>query len=197
MKREELPELHYITPIDNVPSILNSGILSHRLATQIIHRSVAMAEIQDRRAKVVVPNGMPLHEYANLYICGRNPMLYKRKNEHAELCVIRVGTDVLDIPGAVVTDSNASSPYVRFAAAPNGLSYVNQELTFAVRWTDPDPIQYWRQKSRKCAEVLIPNKVDSSFILGAYVSNDESRDLLISLAPGFPLEVNRSIFFLG
>jgi hypothetical protein len=49
MKREELPELHYIAPIDNVLSILKSGILSHRLAEQIAHKSVAMEEIQDLR----------------------------------------------------------------------------------------------------------------------------------------------------
>lgn len=197
MRREDLAELHYITPIDNVPSILGAGILSHRLASRITHRSVAMPEIQDQRSKVVVPNGMPLHEYANLYICGRNPMLYKRKDQHAELCVMRVSPEVLDIPGTVVTDGNAASPYVLFAAAPDGLSHVDRDLTFAHYWTDPDPIQYWRRKSRKCAEVLVPNTINPSFLLGAYVSSDESLKQMNSIAPNFPVEVNRSIFFLG
>jgi len=196
MKHEDLTELHYITPIDNILSIMRLGILSHRLAAQVAHKSVAMAEIQDRRKKVVVPNGMPLHEYANLYICGRNPMLYKRKDQHAELCVVRISTEVLDIPGTVVTDGNAASPYVLFAAAPEGLSYVDRDLTFARYWTDPDPIQYWRRKSHKCAEVLVPNKINPSYILGAYVSNNESLKQMNSIAPSFPVEVNKSIFFL-
>ncbi len=34
MKREELDELHYITPIVNVASILSKGILSHQLAAR-------------------------------------------------------------------------------------------------------------------------------------------------------------------
>lgn len=197
MKREELPELHYIAPIDNVLSILKSGILSHRRAEQIAHKSVAMEEIQDLRSKVTVPKGMPLHEYVNLYICGRNPMLYKRKDRHAELCVMRVRTEVLDIPGTVVADGNAASPYVLFAGAPDGLSYINRDFAFAQYWTDPDPIQYWQRKSRKCAEVLVPEKVNPSYLLGAYVSNEESLKRMNSIAPGFPVEVNKNIFFLG
>ncbi len=78
MERHELTELHYITPIGNVPSILRQGILSHIRLQRVEHESVAMEEIQDRRAKVIVPGGLKLHEYVNLYICARNPMMYKR-----------------------------------------------------------------------------------------------------------------------
>ena len=72
MKREDLDALHFITPIANVLSILTHGIMSHRRATKLPHQSIAMAEIQDRRQKVVIPNARPLHEYVNLYICARN-----------------------------------------------------------------------------------------------------------------------------
>ncbi len=71
MERHELQDLHYITPIGNVPSILQQGILSHAGASRLQHQSVAMQEMQDRRARVRVPGGRPLHEYANLYICAR------------------------------------------------------------------------------------------------------------------------------
>ncbi len=67
MKRKELDELHYITPIANAPGICKNGILSSRRAGKLPHQSVAMQEVQDLRAKVVVPGGRPLHEYANLY----------------------------------------------------------------------------------------------------------------------------------
>jgi hypothetical protein len=68
MKRNELEELHYITTIRNVPSIMSKGILSHKLVRKIDHNSVAMEVIQERREKKVVPGGRPLHEYVNLYI---------------------------------------------------------------------------------------------------------------------------------
>ena len=55
-----------------------------------------------------------LHEYANLYLCARNPMLYKRRESHGTLCVLRVSTDVLDLPGVVLTGGNAASDYTAF-----------------------------------------------------------------------------------
>jgi len=151
MERHELQELHYITPVCNVPSIMQKGILSHVSAAQLSHASVAMQEIQDRRAQIRVPGGRRLHEYANLYICGRNPMLYKRLDQRRQICVLSVSTDVLDLPGVVITDGNAGSDYVQFRPAPGGLSSVDRELTFAEYWTSPDKLDSWRRKAAKCA----------------------------------------------
>lgn len=109
MDRDDLKELHYIKPIDNVPSILMHGILSHKRAARLTHSSVAMQAIQDLRATKVVPGGRKLHEYDNLYICARNPMLYKRLEMRDQICVLVVGPDVLDLDGSVVTDQNAAS----------------------------------------------------------------------------------------
>src|SRR5947209_19956000 len=110
MTRDELHELGYIAPIATVPSILELGILSHNRAKKVDHRDIALQEVQDRRAKVIVPapgGGRRLHDYANVYICPHNPMLLKKKAIHDEICVLRVSPAVLDIPGAVVTDMNA------------------------------------------------------------------------------------------
>lgn len=197
MKRRELPELHYITPIRNLPSICRSGILSHRRAEKISHQSVALEVIQDRRARVSVPGGRPLHEYANLYICARNPMLFRRLDQHLTLCVLRVSTDVLDVEGVVVTDQNASSDYRRFAPAPRGLAIVDYELTFAERWTDPDRIEYFRRKSAKCAEVLVPNSISLHFLMGAYVSCESALTRISETGVDLAAEINRHLFFFG
>lgn len=197
MTRDELEELHYITPVANVRSILNRGILSHKLAAELDHKSVAMHEIQDRRTNVVVPGGRPLHEYANLYICARNPMLYKRHEQHRSLSVLRIHTDVLDIAGAVIADSNASSDYARFSASPGGLGLIDQSLIFATYWTHPDdPIAEWRHKAAKCAEVLIPDRVPVRYIAGAYASCEKARDELASVAPDIEVILNPRLFFL-
>ena len=197
MRRDELDELHYITPIANVPSICELGILSHRRASRVEHQSVAMPEIQDRRAHVVVPGGRPLHEYANLYICARNPMMYLRRGQDAELCIFRVSTNVLDLPRVVVTDANAAadSPYVRFAAAPGGLRIVDRGLTFAEYWTSPDLFEQYRRKSAKCAEVLVPDLVPPRFLIGAYVSSENSRTQFDGLSENVAATVNPHIFF--
>ena len=122
MNRDELRELQFITPIANILSIVEHGILSHVRAARLPHSSVAMPAMQDRRSQVVVPGGSRrLHEYANLYICARNPMLYLRR--HQEICVLAVSPDVLDLPDVIVTDQNAGGDYVSFRPAPDGLRF--------------------------------------------------------------------------
>jgi len=196
MERHELQELHYITPICNIPSILQYGILSYVRFTHIEHRSVAMATVQDRRASVRVPGGRPLHEYVNLYICARNPMLFKQQAEHQTICVLSMSPDVLDLPGVIVTDSNASSEYVRFAPAPDGLQIVDRDRTFAEYWTDPDPIQQWRKKAAKCAEVLVPDRVVPRFLVGVYVSCEQARRQVEAFGLGLPVSIQQHLFFL-
>jgi acetyltransferase-like isoleucine patch superfamily enzyme len=195
MERHELEELHYITPIANVPSILRRGILSHHRVKDIDHESVAMDEIQARRAKVTVPSGRKLHEYANLYFCARNPMMYKRRAQHQDLCVLRINPDIIDLKNVVITDGNASSDYVRFFAAPKGLAIVDKDWTFAENWTDPDPIQYFRKKAAKCAEVLVPDFINPEYILGAYISCQEAKDKFQELETTISVIIDSHLFF--
>lgn len=169
MERHELSELHYITPIANLPSIMRVGIVSHHRAAKLGGQSIAMAEVQQRRAKKQVPQGLPLHEYVNLYINARNPMLYKRISERYSICVLRVSPEVLDIKGVVVSDGNAASKYSRFGTPVTGLLNISHEEVFAHSWKHDDQRDEWRHKVRMCAEVLVPNRVDPSFIIGAYV----------------------------
>jgi len=195
MTRAELHELGYIVPINTVPSILQHGILSHRRAEKLPHESIALEQVQDRRAGVVVPNGRPLHEYANLYICPRNPMLLRRSDIREHICVLRVSPEVLDITNVIVTDSNAASKYVSFRPAPAGLGIVDRDRTFAEWWTHEDQIEQWRHSAQKCAEVLVPNVVPPAYIRGGYVSCEQSWHRLRLLALGLPIAVDRHLFF--
>ena len=195
MERNELIELHYITPIANVHSILKLGILSHNLVKRVTHESVAMNEIQDRRANVTIPRGRKLHCYVNLYICARNPMMYKRRAQHQDLCVLKINPDVIDLTGVVITDRNASSAYASFRSAPAGLSFVNYELTFAENWIDSDEIVRFRKTSAKCAEVLVPDTVKPDYISGAYVSCQEAVATCKALNIELPILTNKDLFF--
>src|SRR6266568_471123 len=107
-------EFQCIMPLENIPSVLQFGILSNERAAKLQHRSVAMEDVQEKREQKHVPGGLKLHQYANLYFHARNPMLYKRKDAATTLCVLRVSTEVRHIEGVVMTDRNASSDYVRF-----------------------------------------------------------------------------------
>jgi len=120
-------------------------------------------------------------------------MLYKRRNE--DICVLAVSTDVLDLTGVIITDKNAASDYVSFRSVFNGLSYVNAELTFAEDWRDNDTIQYWRKKAAKCAEVLVPDRVDPAYILRAYVASPELKRKVDDFNTPLAVIVDRHLFF--
>lgn len=202
MRREELTELHFITPHSNLTSLLQYGIQSHRRA-EIGRRkgllqaaSIAMQEVQDIREGVRVPGGRELHDYANLYLCARNPMMFKRKDSHAELCVLRLAPTVLEIEGAIVTDRNAAAGICRFWNAAEGLKNINREMVFADDWRHPnDQIAYYKHKAIKCAEVLIPNFIPPKYIVGAYVSCGETADKIKEITPDLSIDINEKLFF--
>jgi hypothetical protein len=197
MKRSDIHELHYITSIQNVPSILKRGILCHRDAERIDHETIAMSEIQERRANKVVPNGGLLHTYVNLYFCARNPMMYKRAARHRELCVLQIDSEILDLPSVVITDGNAASSYTRFWPSPQGIEKIDFDSVFAENWMDGDQIMQWRKASRKCAEVLVPYSVDRKYVRGAYVSGPEARKNLEETGLDLPIAIDPPLFFRG
>jgi hypothetical protein len=195
MDRDEVKEFHFITPFSNLGSILMHGILSHDSAARLEHLSVALETVQDRRRVKPVPGGLSLHSYANLYFDARNPMM-SRLRDRTDLVVVRVSPAVLDIPDAVVSDGNAAAEGTRFYPSPEGLSHLDSELVFARYWTDLD---YWRRKGKKrarCAEILVPNLIPSTYINGCYVDTEEkSRECLGFFEDLLTADVRGEIYF--
>ncbi len=190
-----LDEFQNITLIDTIPSILEHGIVSYVEAEKLPHRSVALQDVQDKRDAKRVPGGLALHEYANVYFDARNPMMSRRRDEAPELCVLRISTEILSIPGAVITDQNAASKYVRFSA-PDRLPYINLDYVFARSWKHPDDqIEEWRHSSAKCAEALIPERIPVRFLLGAYVVDASAKSRLEACGFPLPIEIKPDLFF--
>ena len=122
-------------------------------------------------------------------------MLYKRLSEAGSLCVLRVSLDALKIAGTVITDSNAASNYVRFLH-PTQWQLVDFDDVFAESWKHPDDQRReWRHKSRKCAEVLVPDRVPAALLQGAYVVNPAARMRLAQVAPKLQVVVDPVLFF--
>lgn len=188
-------ELHNIMPIGNIPSVLAHGILSHERAAGLLHSDVSMADVQDRRDRVQVPGGLRLHQYANLYFDARNPMMRKRSAQANGLCVLSVSTQVLRLSGVVITDQNAASEYVRFYP-PAAIGVLNFDQIFADDWRHPDDqIAYWRHKSAKCAEVLVPHGVPFDYVQKAYVANEAAGSQLLAVGFSRPVELMPRLFF--
>ncbi|MEX3954713.1 DUF4433 domain-containing protein [Trinickia sp. EG282A] len=188
-------EFHCIMPIVNLPSVLQYGIVSYEQAARLAHKSVAMQPVQDRRDQKHVPRGLKLHQYANLYFHARNPMMSKRRDEAGNLCVLRVSVAVLGIEGTVIADQNASSDYVRFLAPQQMDEWLNYDRIFARDWTDDDQITYWRKKSAKCAEVLVPHRVDAALVFGAYARDATTARRVQAGWPNLQVTVDADMFF--
>lgn len=178
------------------------GILSHNGAAAVDHVDISMEEVQDLRSGKRVPDArVPqaewrwLHDYANLYFCPRNPMLYKRLARHRELAVLRIRTDALDLPGVVVTDGNAASHATRFGAPAEGLARIDKAINYARYWTNPDHYLHAEHKRRMCAEVLVPDCLSPELIVGAYLSCNEGAAVYTALGLPWPAEINRYVFF--
>jgi hypothetical protein len=149
-------ELHCIMPMANLVSVMKQGVLSHERAARVPHRSVALQLVQEKRDQKQVPGGLKLHQYANLYFHARNPMMFRRQDQAHDLCVLRISTMVLALPGTVITDQNAASDYVRFLH-PRQWQVLDFDAIYAMDWRHPDDqIAHWRHSSQKCAEVLVP-----------------------------------------
>ena len=188
-------ELHCIMPIANLGSVMAHGILSHERAAKLPHHSVALQPVQDRRDQKQVPGGLKLHQYANLYLHARNPMLFKRKDEAPTLCVLRVSTQVLELEGTVISDQNAASAYVRFLH-PRQWQLLDFDAIYAMDWRHPgDPVAYFRHSSRKCAEVLVPQRVETRFLTGAYVVDQAAKIRVDRLELALPVTPNPVLFF--
>ncbi len=195
MNRADVTELHYITAIANVTSILQHGILSHTRAAALAHDSVAMPEIQERRRNRQIPGASPLHDYANLYFDAHNPMLSRCRHRNNEICVLRINQSVLDLPNVIITDRNAATDMVRFWDVADGLARLDYQRLFAQYWTHPDDLyDQANHKAEKCAEVLVPDRVEAQSIMGAYVANQTALAMFQALNTGLPVQIHPMFF---
>lgn len=196
MERADIKELHYITPIANMISIMHRGILSNELSKNVPHESIAMVEMQDKRKIKRIPGAKKLHEYVNLYFDAHNPMLSKRRSQNNQICVLCVNPSVLDLPNVIISDRNAAADYPRFDTVEAGLAALNKEKVFATFWLHPEnQFEEWAHKSAKCAEVLVPDKVEPEYILGAYVANRIALKALRKLKIDLTVCIKSGMFF--
>jgi len=195
MNRSDIVELHYIAPIADVASIIEHGILSNRCAARLPHESIAMQEVQGRRVDKRIPGGRSLHDYVNLYFDAHNPMLSKCRSQNQNICVLRVDVRVLDLEGVIVTDRNAASSYARFYPMTSGIAALDKGLVYARYWTHQDPYEAMTQKSIKCAEVLVPERVDPTFIAAVYVADRVGLAALKTAHRALPAAIHQGMFF--
>lgn len=177
MKRSQIKELYYIAHVDNVPSILNQGILSHE---QIQTRNIPYAAIYHEgivanRRDILTPDGRSLWNFANLYFQPRNPMLYRVLHERSanDIAILAVRSTVLDRPDIFVATGNAastSSDILHAAEVKKALPQIIRNTINVDWWNDVDG-----SKRKIMAECLVPDMISPDQIQGIYVVNHAAK----------------------
>lgn len=206
-----------MTYIDNLASIIENGLLSHKeaYAQKRIEVDISDPNVQDIRAKKIEPRyKRPLHEYVPLYFSPRNPMLYaklyplkergniitseidSKPNPFFQEDIIILGIDpqLLSKPNTLFTDGNAASEKTKFYTGSQKLDQLPWQSIRAASWNNDDIKE---SKRVKCAEVLVYPKIQPSRIQMIFSYSDKHRQTIIAAKQGTPImgEVNRNLYF--
>lgn len=177
---------------------MRNGILSHNEAERVNHHSVALQDVQDKRANKVIPKGRALHDYVNLYFNPRNPMMYKlfKRRIITDLCVLSVHPNILKVQDAVISDQNAARNLVRFYDPKVDFDKLDFNVIYLRDWNVPDRHEYDRLKGILCAEALIPDKVSFDYINSAYVVDDSVSCKLNNMEFNRAITIEPDMFFV-
>jgi hypothetical protein len=168
--------LFYITHVENVPSILANGILSHKLveAQSIPFTPIYDAGIVSNRKDKATPERGSLWDYANLYFQPRNPTMYRVVHERTtkNLAVVGVKPSVLQLPHVMIADGNAANNPTRFFSPSQGIKVIEGQwpIIQAEYWNDLDG-----SKRKIMAECLVPDYIPPDYIHTIFVADHEAQ----------------------
>ncbi|MBA7641843.1 hypothetical protein ES703_49528 [subsurface metagenome] len=197
----KLRGLYYITHIDNLPSILDKGILCHKRIEEekIQFTPIYDAEIVESRKNINTPDNRSLWDFANLYFQPRNAMLYRvvffsGKNID-DIIIIGIKSSILARSDIFITTGNAVSPYSNILSASEAKKNINniRKQTDKEWWAFEDG-----SKRELMAECLFLDKVSPDNIQEIYVA---SRNVLNNVKtiigdPRTSIIPEPSLFFL-
>lgn len=174
-KKAEIASLFYITHVENLPSIIRHGILSHAQVTarNIPFTAIYDAAIVSNRKDKLTPTGQSLWGYANVYLQPRNPMMYRVVHEcgRKNLAVVAVRAEVLKGREVLLTDGNAASGPTQFFPVAEGMKALRDQWSVI-------QAEYWRpddgSKRKIMAECLVPEAIPSELIHSIYVADLET-----------------------
>lgn len=197
MQSIRLNQLYYITHIDNVPSILKWGILSHDRVEKdaVEYTPIYDEEIIQKRQSMQAPDGRSLWSFANLYFQPRNAMLYRvvffgKCTDKDDIVVLAVRPDILNSDDLFISTGNAASDYSDILPAKEG----RKALPRIRRAVDKE---WWKEEDRSkremMAECLVPDSVPAEFIQAVYVGSRGAADEIRKTLQQCPAPVNLEV----
>jgi len=195
----KLRGLYYITHIDNLPSILENGILCHKRVKEenIKFTPIYDKEIVENRMKKKVDRHS-LWDFVNLYFQPRNAMLYRvmffSRVKPEDIIIIGLKSSVLGKKNIFITNGNAASPYTEIFSSLKAQNIVKsiREKTDKEWWASEDG-----SKRELMAETLVPDNVNPQSISEIYVSNHNALSKVRQICEkNMPVIPEPELFFL-
>lgn len=169
--------VYHMTHHENIPSILQHGILSH---VEVYRRHLNEHTLSNSYTQVIRAEkrdpffSRSLHEYVPLYFSTLNPMLEILQAQHQEVVIIGVSSKVINNLETIFTDGNAASNDTRFFSQPQNLTQLSWNIITATTKMTTD-----NERRMKCAEVLVFPHVNISSIQAIYCRNQKQRSAII------------------
>jgi hypothetical protein len=152
---------YYITSVENVSSIMRSGILSREMLAQkpkIKFKDPSEKNCQIKRAE------KNLHYYVPLFLNPRNAMLYRYLKESRKVVILEIDEEVVKTEGTLISFRNASSKYAKIMNyTKENYDNLDFQKIFRKSWYNNYKIKLAMQ-----SEILIPKKVSANYIKTIY-----------------------------
>ncbi|MBI2831398.1 MAG: DUF4433 domain-containing protein [Chloroflexi bacterium] len=200
MKRRSIQGLYYITHVENIPSILKSGIFSHeRIETEKIpFVRIYDENIVSNRHSITVPDGRNLWHFANVYFQPRNPMLYRVVHEKSEdiIAVLGLRSEILEKHDIYITTGNAAHSLTNILYPIEAIKELPTIIKNSVK------LDWWHEedgsKRKIMAECLIPDMITPDMIHTIYVAKSKTRATIKELInrDDIPVVLEPNMFFL-
>ena len=157
---------YYICHVENVPSILEHGLLSRESLKEkgVVNRDIHDPEALSRREAITVGESKrKLSHFVNLYFEPRNAMTYRLQCNIScgELVVLEIDRSVMEKEGVHFSDGNAASSNVRFYSDLRHLDQIDKKVFDKEYWSDGD-----NTKQKMMAEMLVPVSIHPDCVTG-------------------------------
>ena len=183
--------VYHFSHVDNLPGLLRSGFLAnnHPRFPRRSRRSIASAEIQERRAAMAVPCGPGgcVHDYVPLYFGARSPMLLgviQAKNvDQFEILYFEFPIALAARPDAVFTGASANTAAPPdFYSDPADLANLDWAAIDSLKWGNADE----GFRHRRMAELLIRDQLPVSAAVRCVVWNEDVKKHVERIVNGAP-----------
>lgn len=194
---EEIPfRLFHMTHINNLHSILTTGLHAHATAPQ--YRDISNREVNDRRARTDPVHRLPLHHYVPLYFNPRNAMLYEKQREYGnDIVILEFSRSVCLQEYTLFSERNAATNTARFEYCPSALAAFDWTQIHARKWVY-DRVTHVEVKQLMMSECLVHGRIDAKRIAAVHTMNKPSELTecsAMNTCDGPPVRISPNLFF--